>query len=84
MTVIESSNKFLDRMKKNTGNDFGVILGEGITLKRRDFRKIRTGHLWGSPEGVARSVSRMIVKDPVLAVETQGNVQLSTVITALN
>ena len=31
MTVIESSNKFLDRMKENTGNDFGVNLGEGNT-----------------------------------------------------
>ena len=41
MTVIESSKKFLKRMKGRNGNDLGVALGDGFNSKRRDLRRGR-------------------------------------------
>ena len=84
MTVIESSKKFLERMKGSNGNDVGVALGDGFRSKRRDLRRGRIECKLHRPGEVARLVSETIIREPVMAIETQGNIQISTVITALN
>ena len=84
MTVIESSKRFLSRKKEGSGNDLGVALGHGFLSKRRDFRRGRIECKLNRPGDVARLVSQAIIREPQEAVETQANVQLSTVITALN
>ena len=84
MTVIESSKKFLKRMKGSNGNDLGVALGDGFNSKRRDLRRGRIECKLYRPGEVAGLVSQAIVREPMVAIETQANVQISTVITALN
>jgi hypothetical protein len=84
MTVIESSKKFLKRMKGRNGNDLGVALGDGFNSKRRDLRRGRIECKLYRPGEVAGLVSQAIVREPIVAIETQANVQISTVITALN
>ncbi len=84
MTVIESSKKFLERMKGSNEDGLGVALGDGFSLKRRDFRRGRIESKLYRPGEVADLVSQAIIREPMVAIETQANVQISTVITALN
>ena len=84
MTVIESSEKFLARMKRRNQNEFGVALGESLITKRRDLRRGRIECKLYRPGEVAHLVSQTIIREPTVAIETQANVQISTVITALN
>ena len=84
MTVIESSKKFLERMKESNGNDVGVALGDGFRSKRRDLRRGRIECKLYRPGEVAHLVSQTIIREPIVAIETQANVQISTLITALN
>ena len=84
MTVIESSEKFLERMKRRNENEFVVALGDSFITKRRDLRRGRIECKLHRPGEVARLVSETIIREPVMAIETQGNIQISTVITALN
>ena len=84
MTVIESSKKFLERMKGSNKDGLGVALGDGFSLKRRDLRRGRIECKLYRPGEVAHLVSQTIIREPIVAIETQANVQISTVITALN
>ena len=84
MTVIESSKKLLERMKGSNRNNLGVALGDGFRSQRRDLRRGRIECKLHRPGEVARLVSETIIREPVMAIETQGNIQISTVITALN
>ena len=84
MTVIESSKKFLERMKGSNRDNLGVALGDGFRSQRRDLRRGRIECKLYRPEEVAHLVSQTIIREPIVAIETQANVRISTVITALN